>query len=83
MLVRFRPKDAKHAVTRTTVRKIAGRLGVTDTEAVHYALASLRDRLLPAYEPDDGPLTETEIKAIRKAVPQDGYIPTETILPGF
>lgn len=83
MLVRFRPRDAKHAVTRSTVRKMAGRLGVSDTETVHYALAALRDRVLPAYAQDDGPLTEAEIKALRKAVPQSGYVPTETILPGL
>lgn len=83
MLVRFRPRDAKHAVTRSTVHKLAGRLGVSDTEAVHYALAALRDRVLPAYAQDDGPLTQAEIKALRKSVPQSGYIPTETILPGL
>ena len=83
MLVRFRPRDAKHAVTRSTVRNLAGRLGVSDTEAVHYALAALRDRLLRAYAPDDGPLTHREIKALRKTVSQRGYTPTETIFPGF
>ena len=31
MLVRFRRQEAKHAVTRTTVHKIADRLGVNDT----------------------------------------------------
>jgi len=83
LLLRFRPKEARHAVTRKTLRRISTRLGVSETEAVHYAVAALRDRLLPAYPQDDGPVTRSEIRALRKRVSQKGYKPTETILPGL
>lgn len=83
LLLRFRSADARHAVTRKTIRKLADQLGMSDTEAVHYALAALRDHLLPQYPTDDGPLTDRQLRAIKKLVPQDDYRPTETLIPGL
>lgn len=82
LLVTFRPKDTRFGVTRKTVRKMADTLGLTDTDTMMLALARLRDSLLPAYEPDDGPLTEQQMQAIRKIEPQDGYRPTRSLFEG-
>ena len=34
---------------------------------VHIALSKLAEETLPAYEPDDGPLTARQIASLRKA----------------
>jgi hypothetical protein len=33
---------------------------------IHYALKRLATELLPAYEPDDGPLTARELRTVAK-----------------
>jgi hypothetical protein len=43
----------------------------TETQVIHYALSKLAHEVLPAYEADDGDLSEAQIQAIRKAVPQN------------
>jgi hypothetical protein len=83
LLLRLRQQDARHAVTRQTLRKLADQLGMSDTETVHYALAALRDQLLPQYPMDDGPLSEHQLQAVREATPQDDYHPTESLIPGL
>lgn len=82
LLVQFRAKDTKFGVTRRTVRNMADRLGLTDTDTLMYALARLRDQVIPAYAPDDGPLTQAQMEAIRKIEPQDGYAPTRSLFEG-
>jgi len=37
---------------------------------MHLALAKLAKEVIPAYEADEGDLTEKQLAAIRKAVPQ-------------
>ena len=82
LLVTVRPKDTRFGVTRKTVRKMSDTLGLTDTDTMMLALAKLRDSLLPAYERDDGPLTERQMQALRKVEPQDGYRPTRSLFDG-
>ena len=67
LLVRFRETDNRFGVTRATLGKLADKLGLNETQVVHYALSQLARTELPAYEPDDGPLTMREIRAIQKA----------------
>jgi hypothetical protein len=81
LLVSFRPMDSKFGVSRKTVQKMAGALGLTDTETTLLALARLRDSLLPAYEADDGPLTNKQVAAIRKLERQD-LQPTRSLFEG-
>lgn len=83
LLLQFREKETMFGVTRKTVQKMADQLGLSDTETALLALARLRDSLLPAYELDEGPLTEKQMKAIRKLEPQAGYKPTRTLIPGL
>lgn len=82
MLLQFRATESANAVSRRTVRKMAEMLGFNETETALFALARLRDQLLPAYEPDEGPLSAKVIKAIKQRVPQDDFHPTKTLFKG-
>ena len=53
-------------MTRATVARLAEELGLNETQVIHYALKRLATDLLPAYEPDDGPLTARELRAVAK-----------------
>jgi len=66
MLLKFRAKDTRLGVTRDTVRALAAELDTTETGVVHMALLKLDEELLPAYEPDAGPLTARELASVRR-----------------
>ena len=67
---RYRAVDSATGVSRETAKRIADRLGVDETQAIHLALHEMAVKLLPQYEPDDGPLTAAQVRQIRKLVPQ-------------
>ena len=67
---RYRSVDSAMGVTRDTAKRLASHLGVDETQAIHYALRELAVRVLPQYEADDGALSATQIKQIKKRVPQ-------------
>lgn len=69
---RYRAADSATGVTRATAKRLAEHLGVDETQAIHLALHELATKLLPQYEPDDGPLTATQMRQIRKRAPQGG-----------
>jgi len=65
LLLKFRTRDTQFGVTRETVKAMAERFDVSETEVVHMALSRLAKDELPAYEADDGPLTARDLKALR------------------
>ena len=67
---RYRAADSATGVTRDTAKRLAERLGVDETQAIHLALHDMAVKLLPQYEADEGPLTATQMRQIRKRVPQ-------------
>lgn len=67
---RYRPVDSTTGVTRDTAKRLAERLGVDETQAIHLALHHMAVRLLPQYEADEGPLTAAQMRQIKKQVPQ-------------
>ena len=69
---RYRAIDSATGVTRETAKRLAERLGVDETQAIHHALRELAVKLLPQYEPDDGPLTTAQLRQIKKRAPQGG-----------
>lgn len=70
--LKFVKKDAAHRVSRGTVKQLQKILGLSDEESVvQYALAALRDSLLPRYEPDDGAVSDEVLESIRTAVDQN------------
>ncbi|HWH83612.1 MAG TPA: hypothetical protein VNU71_15375 [Burkholderiaceae bacterium] len=66
---RYRPGDSATGVTRDTAKRLAQHLGVDETQAIHLALHDMAVKLLPQYEADDGPLTATQIRQIKKRAP--------------
>jgi hypothetical protein len=68
LLVKFRGKDTRFGVTRSTVKALALELDVSETQVIHMALSKFAEEVLPAYEPDDGPLTPKQLTALRKDV---------------
>jgi hypothetical protein len=69
---RYRATDSATGVTRQTAKKLAQRLGVDETQAIHHALHDLAVKLLPQYEADEGPLTAAQMRQIKKRVAQGG-----------
>ena len=67
---RYRSTDSKTGVTRDTAKRIAERLGVDETQAIHLALHDMAVKLLPQYEADEGALTAAQVRQIRKRAPQ-------------
>lgn len=71
LLLNFAPREAKHAVSRNTVKALRDLLGFSnETQVIQYALASLRDQMMPRYQADNGPVPEKMLEHIRKAVSQ-------------
>ena len=68
LLVRFRDRDSSEGISRQTMQKIARSLGLSETAALHRALAEYAKRHLPQYPRDDGPLTGADHHAIEAAV---------------
>ncbi len=68
VLLRLREKDTGNGVTRSTLKLLAKTLGVSETDAIHKALADSARTYLPQYEADDGPLTAQQHAAISNAV---------------
>ena len=68
---RYRAIDSTTGVTRKTAKRLAERLGVDETQAIHQALRELAAKVLPQYAQDDGPLSATQVRQIKKRVPQD------------
>ena len=66
LLLKFRRRDTQFGVTRETVKAMAERFDVSETEVIHMALSRLAKEELPAYEADDGPLTARDIKELRE-----------------
>lgn len=66
LLLKFRTRDSQFGVTRKTVKAMAARYGLSETEIVHMALSRMAKDELPAYEADDGPLSAREIKTLSK-----------------
>ena len=66
LLLKFRAKDTRLGVTRKTVKALASELDVTETQVVHIALSKLAEETLPAYKPDDGPLTARQMASVRR-----------------
>ncbi|MBI4987961.1 MAG: hypothetical protein HZC23_03980 [Rhodocyclales bacterium] len=67
---RYRSVDSATGVTRETAKRLADRLGVDETQAIHQALHELAVKVLPQYAQDNGPLTATQVRQIRKRIPQ-------------
>ncbi|OTA18627.1 hypothetical protein Xbed_03072 [Xenorhabdus beddingii] len=68
-LFKLRHRDSEFGVSEETFNRLMNELSLNQTELVHKALRDLAEKTIPAYEPDDGPLTDTQIETIRKLSP--------------
>ena len=68
---RYRSADSTNGVTRETAKRLAKRLGVDETQAIHQALHDLAVKVLPQYPADDAPLSAAQLRQIKKRVPQN------------
>jgi hypothetical protein len=66
LLLKFRAKDTPYGVTRGTIKALAAELDVTETQVIHIALSKFAGDVLPAYAPDEGPLSAKQLAALRK-----------------
>lgn len=83
LLLNFKSGETRNTVSRKTVKQLAGLLGFNETQVAQYALAKLREELIPAYPADAPELSAKAIATIRKNVNQEGYRPTKTLLKGL
>ncbi len=67
---RYRAADTTTGVTRDTAKRLADHMGVDETQAIHLALHQMAVKMLPQYETDNGPLTATQMRQIKKRAPQ-------------
>lgn len=76
--LRFHKRDTPRGLTRTTLRGLSRKLGLSESDVVHLALARLVvAQARPTYELDDGPLSSRQIAAVRKRAKL--LLPTGTI----
>jgi hypothetical protein len=62
--------DTLTTVSRETLRRVAKALGFSETQAVHFALARLREDALRGESEGYPPLTKAQLAAIRKHEPK-------------
>lgn len=72
LLLKFRQDNSPNGINRDTLKRLAASLGVSETMAIHMALAEMARKNLP-YEADDGSLTEDQIRSIQAVA--DRHLP--------
>ncbi len=82
MLLKFKQRDSIMGVQKVTVKRMAELLGFNETDVVHYALSKLAREVIPAYEMDDGSLTEAQLNKIRKLSGVDQNMVMTSVLFG-
>ena len=70
ILLRYRAADSDYGVSRKTAARLAQTLGLNETQVIHVALAKFARQTLPQYEPDNGPLTEKQMRKMERLHPR-------------
>lgn len=65
LLLKFPQEDSQFSVTRSTLQSLATRLEMSEVDVIHLALARLTQDQPPSYAPDDGPLSDEVLAALR------------------
>jgi hypothetical protein len=73
LLFRLRRLDSPHGVSAQTLRKLAEVLDMPETQVIHEALRKLADDFIPAYERDNGPVSDRMLEALKARVPQGQF----------
>ena len=73
LLFRLRPTDTPNGISGETLTRLAALLGLPETQVIHQALRKLASEVLPAYEADDGAVSDRMLKSLKKRSPQGRY----------
>lgn len=73
LLFRLRGADSPTGVSERTLRKLSEVLDMPETQVIHQALRKLAEEFIPAYEADDGPVSDETLTALKARVSQDHY----------
>ena len=73
LLFRLRPTDTPSGISGPTLARLAAILGLPETQVIHQALRKLATEVLPAYEADEGPVSDRMLKGLKKRAPQSHY----------
>lgn len=63
-LLRFRESDSLGGISKKTVELLSDVTGLTLTDLLHQSLLAMAAKYLPAYELDDGPLSDVQLEEI-------------------
>jgi hypothetical protein len=66
LLLKFRARNTPYGVTRETLKALSVELDMTETMVIHLAVSRFAKEVLPAYEPDEGPLSPGYVAWLRK-----------------
>ncbi|MCM2327489.1 MAG: hypothetical protein NDI88_06350 [Lysobacter sp.] len=78
VLFRFREKDSREGITRSTLKQLADALDLSETAAMHRALVEYARQHVPQYARDDGPLSATDHRKIAEIVRKTHGVATIT-----
>ena len=70
MRLTFPETDSRFGITRDTLRALSSALGIPQAGVVHLALVKLAQEMRPAHLLDDGPLTASQVAALRRDAEQ-------------
>ncbi len=73
LLFRLRSTDTPSGISGQTLANLAAFLGLPETQVIHQALRKLAAEVLPAYEADDGAVSDRMMKALKKRSAQGRY----------
>jgi hypothetical protein len=73
LLFRLRLADSPNGISARTLKRLAVVLDIPETQVIHQALRKLADDFIPAYEADNGPVSDRMLEAIKARVPQGQY----------
>ncbi|HEJ7512074.1 TPA: hypothetical protein SMG93_002641 [Klebsiella oxytoca] len=76
-LLRFKDEDGINGISSESFEKLMKATGMSKTDLMHFALANLVEKYLPAYEQDDGPLTEAQFRMLEE-ISQVDQVPDES-----
>ena len=65
-LLRFKEEDGINGISSESFEKLMKATGMSKTDLMHFALVNLVEKYIPAYEQDDGPLTEAQFRTLHE-----------------
>ncbi|HAT1528475.1 TPA: hypothetical protein PDH53_004173 [Morganella morganii] len=78
VLLRFKERDSFDEISSDTFHQLMEATGMSKTRLMHFALSKIRDSFIPAYEMDDGPITDKQIRMLNEItslgdIPEDFF----------